>query len=698
MRKYLKLLLLAVVATIATACSLDDLSTTTDNPAEPNTGDTKTVGYLKLGGVVYNVDSEDSIVGSDTIESSTRGDESASPSTSDAGNDYYIEIYGGPRHTSQSPFMAWSGTYAQAKAATGGIALEPGTYTVYAYQTAAKKPAYDVSNTPYYAGKTEGVEITSKQTTAAEVVCRMANIKTTVELSADLKEVFKTYPAPNETGYNDADYAKRLMTNVTLSSGAITPISHTFERETTHDQPIYFRDLSEANDAGNTMTIALTGMYYTGDRVDVISGSPDNTKWKEVKMVKTITGVKAAQWRKISIGIDYNTSGNAEITVTVQSYTYDQEITVDVATLYSTLTAITQEEEIPDDDVNDPLAPQVKLAGQNTMTFNINSSIYDADAGAWTKYLKANVEPQGESKVEQLYVVLRSSTNSDLLNKMKAKDFTDGRIDLFPALTSGASTYLNVAADGKTKVVAMRPAGMDALNKYEGTHTFRLYTKSDDGHLGFGDITIVVNPNGAGGSGNGPTVKWLANGVEADNITLVTGAETVSAGIESETGITGLSVKIESPMLDSMTLVNLGLATEMNILEPATPTMETRLRAFGFLPIEGYDPNNKEHSKEVMATKPDNYRVWKVDENGEPIKDSESNYVKTGNVCPLYNSKSVEFSISEFMVLLKKLGTNDSDDDGVEDDSVIHKFTIIATDAKGTSEGLFTITVNKEND
>ncbi|MBR6672175.1 MAG: DUF4493 domain-containing protein, partial [Alistipes sp.] len=653
MRKYLKLLLLAVVATIATACSLDDLSTTTDNPAEPNTGETKTVGYLKLGGVVYNVDSEDSIVGSDTIESSTRGDESASPSTSDAGDDYYIEIYGGPRHTSTSPFMAWKGTYAEAKAATGGIALEPGTYTVYAYQTEAKKPADDVSATPYYAGKTESVEITSKQTTAAEVVCRMANIKTTVELSADLKEVFKTYDE------GDADYAKRLMTNVTLSSGDITPIYHTFERETTHDQPIYFRDLSEANDAGNTMTIALTGMYYTGDRVDVISGSPVDTKWKEVKMVKTITGVKAAQWRKISIGIDYNTSGNAEITVTVQSYTYDQEITVDVATLYSTLTAITQEEEIPDDDVNDPLAPQVKLDGQNTMTFNINSSIYDADAGAWTKYLKANVEPQGESSIEELYVVYRASTNSDLLNKMKDKGFVDGRINLFPTKTTGADTYMNVAADGKT--VAMRPAGMDALNKYEGTHTFRLYTKSDDGHLGFGDITIVVNPNGAGGSGNGPTVVWLANGVEADKLT-VTGKEevetaTVTVTIASDSGIDGLEVSIVSDKLDAKQLASVGLANEMNIFEPQNAKMETNLRSLGFLPIFGYNPEDDDADKSLrtsMAAQDDENRVWFVN------PDDEGNDVKTGNTSPLKGKKEITFTISEFIPLLALLGESES--------------------------------------
>lgn len=597
MRKYLKLLLLAVVATIATACSLDDLSTTTDNPAEPNTGDTKTVGYLKLGGVVYNVDSEDSIVGSDTIESSTRGDESVSPSTSDAGDDYYIEIYGGPRHTSQSPFMAWSGTYAEAKAATGGIALEPGTYTVYAYQTTAKKPADDVSATPYYAGKTEGVEITSKQTTAAEVVCRMANIKTTVELSADLKEVFKTYDE------GDADYAKRLMTNVTLSSGDITPIYHTFERETTHDQPIYFRDLSEANDAGNTMTIALTGMYYTGDRVDVINGSPVDTKWKEVKMVKTITGVKAAQWRKISIGIDYNTSGNAEITVTVQSYTYDQEITVDVATLYSTLTAITQEEEIPDDDVNDPLAPQVKLAGQNTMTFNINSSIYDADAGAWTKYLKANVEPQGESSIEELYVVYRASTNSDLLNKMKEKGFVDGRINLFPTKTTGADTYMNVAADGKT--VTMKPAGMDALNKYEGTHTFRLYTKSDDGHLGFGDITIVVNPNGAGGSGNGPTVVWMKDGVDViDEWHTLTSENAASyvidVDVDAEAGFKELYVDIISDVLTEEELNNANLSSHLDLINPGEKA--PILQGFGFLPDGVTSLKDYTHADFIVAT------------------------------------------------------------------------------------------------
>lgn len=688
MGKYLKLLSLVLLASLATACSLDELQIpSTDNPAEPTPQDGKAVGYLKLSGVVFNVDSEDTEVGTDSIESATRngesegsGAESGSNQSSEADGDYYIEVYGGPRHTQTTPFMAWSGTYTEAKALPNGIALEPGTYSVYAYQTRTKVPAEDISNNPYYAGSATDVDITSKQTTPVEVNCRLANIKTSVELSADLKEVFKVY---NE---GDANYANRLMTKVELRASDVEPISHIFERETTHDTPKYFRDLSPNSNAGNTMTITLTGEYYTGDRVDMINGNPNPEKWKEVKMVKTINGVRAAQWRKISIGIDYNTTGNVDFVITVQSFTYDDEIKVDIATIYSSLASITQEEEIVDDDVNDPLAPQISLDGQANMTFAINSSIYDSDAGGWKKYLKAKVTPQGESEVEQLYVVLRSTNNGDLLNKMKAKGFTDGRIDLFPALTSGANTYLNVAADGTT--VTLKPGGMDALYKYSGTHVFRIYTKSDDGHLGFGDITVEVTEGPAVG-GNGPRVIWFANGAEANEITLVTGTETVNVDITSDSGLTGLSVKIESPLLDSETLTGLGLATEMDILSPASPMMETRLRAFGFLPIKDYDPKNPEHDRAQMAALPDEYRIWSVDSEGKPIVDENDNYVRTGKECQLKNKENVGFSISEFISLLNVLGTG-------EYDSVDHKFTIIAADAKGTASGSFTITVNSQ--
>lgn len=681
MRKYLKLLSLALVATLVTACSLDELSTSPGTGSEPIPEDTSSMGYLKLGGVNFTTDSEDTNIDGNPTASATRNQ---SLTTQEASDDFWIEIYGGPRHSATSPFKAFSGTYATVKSKPNGIPLEPGDYTVYAYQTSDKTPSEQISNAPYYAGK-ETFTIESKQTSVVEVVCRLANVKTSVELSADLKEVFKVYNDPN----NAAEYAKRLKTEVTLSAEGKNDISHTFERETTHGEPKYYIDLSEASDAGNTMTIHLTGDYYTGDRVDIINGSPDPSNWKEVKMNKEIRGVKAGQWRKISIGIDYNTTGNVQFVITVESYAYDSEIPVGVATLYSSIAAVTEEEAIPDDDVNDEFAPQVSLEGTTEMTFNISQAIYDADAQGWTKYLKAIVTPHGQSTVEQLYVVYRASTNANLLNKMKEKGFADGKINLFSTLTTGANAYINVAADG-TKIT-LNEGGMDALYKYEGTHTFRVYTKSNDGHLGFGDITINVTSGPA--LGNGPTIKWMANGSEASSITLAANVdEVVSCVVESDSGLTDLSVKIESPLLDSETLTNLALATEMNIITPATPLMETRLRAFGFLPIEGFDPKNPEHvtNKAKMASLPDNYRVWLVDKDGNPIKDSENKDVKTGNQSPLLNAKNVEFEITAFMSLLEELGTLD----GAA--SVEHKFTIYATDAKGFSEAEFTIVVNEK--
>ena len=441
--------------------------------------------------------------------------------------------------------------------------------------------------------------------------------------------------------------------------------------------------MSEASDAGNTMTIHLTGDYYTGDRVDIINGNPDPNKWKEVKMNKEIRGVKAGQWRKISIGIDYNTTGNVQFVIKVESYAYDSEIPVGVATLYSTIAAVTEEEAIPDDDVNDEFAPQVSLEGTTEMTFNISQAIYDADAQGWTKYLKAIVTPHGQSTVEQLYVVYRASTNANLLNKMKEKGFADGKINLFSTLTTGANAYINVAADG-TKIT-LNEGGMDALYKYEGTHTFRVYTKSNDGHLGFGDITINVTSGPA--LGNGPTIKWMANGSEASELivtseNLATATARVTITSDTDEGIKALSVSIDSDKLTPQELSYVGLLSEMNIMLPQSPEVETNLRGFGFLPIYGYDPATDDEEKSIrteMAKKDDEYRVWFVRNN------VNAEAIRTSNVSPLMGKKTITFDITEFIPLLSVLGNTSSS-----------KFILTAVDQKGESVSEMTITLDLE--
>lgn len=682
MKKYLKALLLMAVAGYMTACSLDEL------PAE-NKPEEGGVGYLQIGGIEIIGDTENSSIG-DQPEF-TRA-------TTAAGDDYFIEI------VEATKGLVWSGTYATVKSLNPsttdstkkGIALEPGTYVVHAYQTQAKEPVDDVAtDTPYYAGKSDQIVIEKNQTATATVTCRLANIRVTVELSADLVQLFKDSESSNP------DYGKRLMTLVEIGTDT-EKNEYTFEKtakhpvtaddgSTTGGPIVYFRDVAGPNsETGNTMSIRMSGTYYTGDPVDIYGGGTVNdSKWKDVVMNKTITSVKAGQWRKISIDIDHNTTGDAQFVFTIESYVYDEEIEVTTET-FSTL--LSYEESIPEDDVNDTLAPQVSIDGNDAgvMTYTIDASKYDPDAStdaafAWKSHLKAIVTPQGTSKVQRLYAKLMNPESStSLAAAMQNKGFVDGNgnyiISLYPksTMTSGANQYVNVAEDG-TKVTLTND-GMSALFKHPGTHVFRLATESDDSHSGFGDITITVS----GGSLGGPVITWKANGIPAETLLVENGTESATVSLSSQTGITALSVKIESDVLTESELDTFSLALIMDIFNPATALMETRLRAFGFLPIEDFDRTGKSQSEvATAAAKDDDYRIFdpatgerKVDSEGKPV------------VSELYMKTNISFDVSEFLALLADLECEDN-----EQYKSTNKFTIIASDESGNSEATMTINV-----
>lgn len=601
MKQYIKSLLLVAFAASLTACGMDKLST-----PENQTDETK--GYLQIGSILLNGDTENAFVGAQPA---------ASRATSEAEGSYFIEVI--HKTTGAS---AWSGNYAELKGQT--IGLEPGTYVVYAYQSQAKAPAQGVAiDAPYYAGHSDDLEIVSKQTRSTTVTCRLANILTTVELSADLKAVFKPYEAASE---------KRLKTNVKVGTDALTN-EYDFEAESTHEKPLaYFADVAGVNNtSGNTMTITLSGDYYTGDPVDVIEGRADESKWKEVRMVKTITNVRAAQWRKISIDIDHNTTGDVKFEFVIESYVYDEEIVVDVITLYDELNI---EESIPDEEEENPAAPDVAINGQEGLNFTISEAIYDADAEMWTSTLKVNITPKDGTSVASLYAVF-NSTNASLLTAMADKGFAEGRIDLFP--TNAATDYATVAADGTT--ITLKAAGMDALYKYAGTHTVSLYTMDSQNRMKHTDLVITVS---AGSSGNGPTVVWIKNGIDViDQWHSLTSLENYDAAIDitSQTGVTAMYVDINAEKLTPEELANFGLAQHMNLIEPESAKMESGLRSLGFLPTESGDRGD--------AFSDDNYRIYYPDE-----EDGTAGARKDGAVSPLYMQKAVTFKITEFTGML----------------------------------------------
>ena len=620
MKRYLKSLLLMAIVACATACSLDKL------PTEVGTTDDENVGYLQIKGVAVSADTEIAIIGGKKT--------SLTRATEEAASTYYIEVW--PKNPIEGEGAAWSGSYADLKQGeqTKVIGLEPGTYVVYAYQTSAKAPAEGAAvDAPYYVGHSDDVVInhrihTQDNPATTNVTCRLANIKTTVELSADLKTVFKSYEAAEDGTLDE----KRLKTVVEVGreaeNGAIEGNAYTFESDATHDSPlVYFADVTGA---GNTMVITLSGTYYTGDPVDIIENRADESLWKEdVKMVKKITGVRAAHWRKVSIDIDHSTTGDAQFKFTIDGYTYDETITVDVVTLYASLNI---EETIPDDDENNPAAPLVTIDGRNDLTYAINASMYDADGEFWPSVLKLKVAPQDNTSVSEVYATLieneDGTISNSLLSAIASKGFEEGIIPLFPTATTTA-IYANASADGA--LISLKQAGMDALYKYNGTHTFRVYTVDSDGRRGFADVVVTVTSD----AGQGPSIVWMQNGVDVidqwHNLTSAAQYDTV-LDITSDTGITSMRVQINAAPLqanNNEALQMLGLSDDMDLMNPDNAAMETGLRTLGFLPT-----NNPDNDPEAD----DDYRIF----------DPATGLRKEGANSPLFGLNACQFIVTKF--------------------------------------------------
>ncbi len=662
MKQLFKQSILLAAALAAAACSMDKIGS--DDPAGPEEG----LGYLTVGGVALNVDTETTTFG---------GTPKTAPATRAIDTDnYLIQIVDAATNTAVQGTFADDGTalgpeefkYSTLFTTNGDgsrsarlIALRPGSYYITAHQDGSV--AGVAENAPYYSGKSETKAVLMKkkddaayQPAAFSVSCKLANIKTTVELSAKLKEVFQ--PTTDES---------RLMTDVTVGKNR-----YIFEKDATHAAPlVYFKDEAGPDSAeGNEMKIVLSGNYYTGDPADIAAGTADPSKYKHVSMTKTLLHVRAAEWRKISIDIDHNTTGNLQFVFTVESYVYDDPIDTDVTTLYADAGVEDEigEEEPDKPETSDPDAPAVLFANGGT-AYTITDAMYDADMGQWNDLMTIGLTPKADASVASYYAVF-TSDNADFQQALTAAGYADGKVELYPA--NGAESYCKAVANQlKTK-----PAGMQGLLKYAGTHTMKLVATDSKGRTSYTTLTIQAGGGSSTPSGEGPTVVWSSDNGPVSTITINTGTEKAGVKITSASGITGLRVVIDSDALTPDELAGVGLAAEMDILNPESASIETNLRAFGFIPFTEKEKNasiaDENDRKAANATDDDEYRIW------DPV----TNTKKNGAASPYYLDKSIEFSISEFMPMLQMLG------------SCTSKFTLYAKDAEsGENEISSSLTV-----
>ena len=135
MKKYLKSLFLVALAACVTACEIDELKT--DGPG----AEQQEVGYLKIGDVSVNLDTENASTESKP-QATTRA-------VTEAATSYWVMVSEKTAGT-----VVWQGTYADA--AQQQLSLAPGTYVVSARQTQDGVVDGAKVDAPYYAGPKGG--------------------------------------------------------------------------------------------------------------------------------------------------------------------------------------------------------------------------------------------------------------------------------------------------------------------------------------------------------------------------------------------------------------------------------------------------------------------------------------------------------------------------------------------------------------
>lgn len=545
-------------------------------PTTPGTDDE--VGYIVTSGLSVTV-ADNEIISTTTGESSpTKSESSGSeatnltrsnntqsavdstttktdPPTAEASDDYKVTIL----NTKTSETMNY--TYADLKKEENQkIPVAPGTYKISAespdYASYMAGDYYANWDMPVYAGSVTKNVIKATVTTVNDLVCSLANIRTSVSLTPDLQSLFLP---------DDQATEQLPALTVTLSVGENSLV---YDRAAADGEKYgYFK----AVEATNTITVELKGAYNKASG-DV---APE---YVPIKWTREITGCKAGQWRKISIHVTNASQGNIQFQMTVENWVYDQKIDVDVTNLYAF-----GEEVIPDEELSDANSPVVALVGHDiTQGYTINQSMYNEDLGKWTENLQATITPQSDVSLRSIKLLF-ASDNATLLSDLSAAGYTDYTIPIWPQ-NDALNSYLLIQ-QGSTGLVkaTLKDAGMTKLFNYKGVHTVKFIAVDSKGRTSYTNLKITVSEGGSIVT-EGPTATWVNDrGGQLDVPFQLDPNDLppVELKVESKTGITDFKIEISSTNQEFAELISTMFSTNnLDLINPGS-NAET-LASLGF--------------------------------------------------------------------------------------------------------------------
>lgn len=482
--------MLAAVAFVAAGC-VNEEPPYKEEP-KPTPGDA--TGFLSVSGLSMRVVYDETDVRPDDTSDQTQSPQAVSGTRAEQPDvdGFIVEILDADNA------QVFKKTYAELKQQLA----EPMELPVGAYrmEVRSKESTPDVAwEHPVY-GATSSFTISKAQTTQLEeVVCTLQNIKVTVDYSSELAGML-------------ADTSK-----ATISLGQTSQ-----EFLKTETRAAYFKSL----DIENTLVFNFDGVFAGTDIPAQFS--------------KQITGVKAGQWRKISVVINYADKGTLLFQVTVDNnIIQDNSFVVDGT------------DNLLEELLEDPNAPTLAWPGHDmSKPFTLTDAIFDDNGNCIEPFVFDLASPNG---IESLRVNI-GSTSSRFMASMAAIQLPE----TFDLCALDASSPAGIILKGFGYPVGGELKGQQAksfniagqikaLYEFDGTHTFSFDMTDAKGVSTAAALTLVVDKSAGQ---EGPAIVW--RGYDIDKQYEVQKDMIIDIDVTATAGIKSFWVTIDSEELKDL--------------------------------------------------------------------------------------------------------------------------------------------------
>lgn len=511
--------MLAVAAFVAAGC-VNEEPPYKEEP-KPTPGDA--TGFLSVSGLSMRVVYDETDVRPDDTSDQTQSPQAVSGTRAEQPDvdGFIVEILDADNA------QVFKKTYAELKQQLA----EPMELPVGAYrmEVRSEESTPDVAwEHPVY-GATSSFTISKAQTTQLEeVVCTLQNIKVTVDYSSELAGML-------------ADTSK-----ATISLGQTSQ-----EFLKTETRAAYFKSL----DIENTLDFNFDGVFADTDIPAQFS--------------KQITGVKAGQWRKISVVINYADKGTLLFQVTVDNnIIQDNSFVVDGT------------DNLLEELLEDPNAPALAWPGHDmSKPFTLTDAMFDDNGNCIEPFVFDLASPNG---IESLRVNI-GSTSSRFMASMAAIQLPE----TFDLCALDASSPAGIILKGFGYPVGGELKGQQAksfniagqikaLYEFDGTHTFSFDMTDAKGVSTAAALTLVVDKSAGQ---KGPAIVW--RGYDIDQQYEVQKDMVIDIDVTAAAGIKSFWVTIDSEALKDL-LPTLSIPEKFDICDIPADLAAILHDEFGF--------------------------------------------------------------------------------------------------------------------